>query len=142
LHQVAGHAAGGADDDVLGSGGVVDEADDLRLAEAAVARAARALDLSVPLGPPAGVPLGMVGGDAIAPFGEARPELLERDAGVAEERERAQLARVELGDVDADEAHGGALEGGLARRREVGEAGPDAEDEGRGAGRRGRGPGS
>ena len=55
----------------------------------------------------------------------ARLELIERHARIAHERQRLQLVRVELRNVDAHEAHVGIGERGIGRGREIAQSRSD-----------------
>ena len=130
LVQVAGHRAGRADDHPVspaasltapitsawdGSGSARQRARparvDLVAAHAAASASARAAPTPRRPGRPA----------------SASPELLERHARIAEQRQPALLRRVERGDVDVDEAHARVLERRVRRGREVAPARADAD---------------
>ncbi len=82
-----------------------------------------------------GVPVAVVAGDLGLVVGrrgvvaEQRVELLDRGAGIGDERHRSVLDRVVFEHVDVDEAHGRMLERSLRRRDEVGVSGADPDHE-------------
>jgi hypothetical protein len=126
--QVARHRAGGADDHVARLADAVDDADDLALCgQRPVTQAVRALDRRVPFRSERPGAVGVIG--VGAPVGERGAQRLEGGAGVADERERRVLVRVDGGDVEVDEAD---VVGGENRPRgggEVAVAGADADDD-------------
>ena len=126
LVQVAGHRAGGADDDVARPGDAVDDADHLALGGARrVAERVRALDGRVPLGGEARGALAV--GGVGAPALERGVERLQAVAGVGDERQPGVLEGVDGRDVEVDEADVGSAEGAARRGREVAPARADAE---------------
>ena len=126
--EIAGEAAGGAEEDVGGFGEGVDGADHFALGKwRSFADGIEAIDFFFPVG--------AIGADAggVAFFdlaaGDGGLEFLERGAGVACERKRGVFVGVEFGDVDIDEAYRGILESGFGGGGEIGVAGADANDE-------------
>ena len=109
LVQVAGQAAGSADDDVLRLGEVIDDADDVALPQRnGIGGGSLVVGLGDPLRAP-GVNLRAEGRrDAVS--GRGLGQFLKHDPGIALQGQRGVLVCVELGHVDVDEADVRVLE--------------------------------
>ena len=126
--QVAGHGAGGVDDDVVGAHELVEGPEDLRLGrQRPVAQVVAALGGGEPGLALGGDLAGVVLADAVAVQGGGeRPQGL---AGVGHDHLGALLGGVEGRDIDIDEAHPRVLELGLGGGGEVRVPGAHADDQ-------------
>ena len=140
LVQIARERPGCAHDDVPWSGRFVDRADDRALRRRRLLHRVEPRDLGVPLG------VQLLGLRAIAlvddPLGAG--ERLEAGPRIAEERNAAELVRVDRRDVEVQEPHARVGEEALRCRREVRPSRADPDDQirlarhavrGKGAGR-------